>query len=109
MAKKGWTEETEVDGRLKMLLVIVDPLTGKHIKVLSAPYELTGQIDRRVRAHGRARFNKDGEAISVKVDSFVRLPEQHECPQIEDLHRAKINITNGQDSADYVREMRDRE
>lgn len=47
----------------------------------------------------------DGKPASLMVDSIRRLREQHELPQFGEGEA--INITDGMDSAEYVRRMRD--
>lgn len=115
----GYCDEAAVDGQLDTIsvhgspqFVIFDAITDRGVKCYFPDDQIGSVVDllkNRVRVYGTARFNKNDEVVSVEVDSFERLPEQDECPTIKDLHAAQINITGGEDAADYVRRLRDDE
>lgn len=116
-SKAGQIEDMCVDGRLEAVYVhggnpqfqVFDPITDKGVKCYFPDEDLDSVIDllkSRVRVYGLAKFNKKDEILSVQVDSFEKLPEQDEVPSIEELHDAKIDITGDEDSADYVRRIR---
>jgi hypothetical protein len=113
---------TELEGRLEELSVhgetpefrIYDILTGRSTECEFNPDDIDRVADliknkSRVRVRGLVRYDVLYRAASIKVESFVALREQRELPQMSDLHRAKINITGGMDSVEFVRGLRDAE
>lgn len=120
-APEFYYEDTELEGRLEVLSVhgtpdfwVYDPLTEQPTKCTFKPEDrerLAEMMKRptRVRVSGKAKFNREHRPISLEVESFARLRDQEELPQIRDLHRAGINITGGMSSVEYVRRMRDAE
>lgn len=113
---------TQLDGRLEQISVhggksefcIYDPLTDDRIRCefdreKVKVEEVGSLITKRIRITGNVRFNEYYRPVFVKVDSFTRLREQSELPQISDLHKANISITGPQDSVSYIEDLRDAE
>jgi len=63
----------------------------------------------RIVAFGTVTLGLDGKPKTIDVDDFKIIPPESELPNLEDLRRLGIDPTNGQNSADYVSEMRDEE
>jgi len=111
--------ETQLEGVLERVSVhgaltfsIFDLLNGRPTTCDFVDEQLPDVIEflrhrKRVRVTGRVKFNAKHAPISVEVERFEALPDAKELPQIADLHAAKIDITDGRDSVDYVGEMRD--
>lgn len=120
LGKRGYSVETSLDGWLDAIyahgeapnFLVFDPITDKGVPC-SFPTErldeVIGLLKNRVRVYGLAKFNKHDDVTSLVVDEFERLPNQDEVPTLDELHAAKLNITGGEDSADYIRRMRDEE
>lgn len=110
-------EDAQLEGRLEQLTVHGPPTFGIYDPISGTPVRCQFDEDRideaialiraRVRVTGMVRYNKKHVAVSVRVTNFVRLREQSELPQLSDLHKAGVNITGGQDSVAFVRDMRD--
>lgn len=116
----AYRAETSLDGRLDAIylhgenpqFLIWDPITDRSTRCYFSEQDVedvVGLLTNRVRVFGTARFNKRDEATSIEVDEFFRLPERGESPTLADLHAAGIDITGGEDAADYVRRLRDGE
>jgi hypothetical protein len=69
--------------------------------------EVYGAVRKRVVVTGRVKFNRDGDPISMKVESMRKRPDPATLPQFR--VGEEIDLTGGRDSAEYVREMRDAE
>ncbi len=110
MQLEGRLEEVSLHGTLTFS--IYDPITERGTECDFTDDQLPEVIDllrqrKRVRVTGRVKFNARHVPISVQVARFEALRDAKELPQIADLHAERIDITGGQDSADYVRELRD--
>lgn len=116
----SYSVEMSVDGRLDAIYVhgdkpeffVFDPVSDRGIKCLFPEEDIDrvlSLLQSRVRVYGDVRFNKRDEIVSVQVGDFERLPELKEVPSLGDLHSAGIDITGGEDAADYVNRMRDAE
>jgi hypothetical protein len=62
------------------------------------------ELPHRVRVYGETKYNRVGDPISIKVESIERLPEGKAPVQFDDLRG--IDITSGEDAADYVGRLR---
>jgi len=114
----GYVADASIDGNLDVIwahgdnpqFLVFDPINDRGVKCKFMEHDLATVVSllkHRVRVYGAARFNKYDEMTSIDVEDFHRLPELHEVPDIEELHSARINITNGESAADYVRRLRD--
>jgi hypothetical protein len=109
-------EYTFFRGRLNDILtshgahefVIRDLLTDKSITCIFPPeeHEKVGTLLlKRVEVHGKAKFTRKGEPISIEVADFDALPET----SLKISEAAGIDITGGMDAVDYVRKIRNGE
>lgn len=114
---ESYTTDTEIEGKLDTVsvhegseFVIYDGLTGRPTRCVfdqddfDRVIELLGD---RVYVYGSVRYSRKHEPLSMTVERFEKAPEQDELPAIEDLHRAGVNITGGDDPADFIRGLRD--
>ena len=108
---------TQIEGRLDDIaahseqprFVIYDPLTDAKIRCefnKDEVKDIRNLVTERVRVSGETKFDECHRPVEVKVKSYQKLREQSELPQIEDLHKANINITNGMDSVAFIEELR---
>jgi hypothetical protein len=110
---------TQLEGTLENIIThgrtefhIFDPITDRKVRCTfdrEKAHEVLSLGLKRVRVSGDVKFDENHRPIEVQVDSYERLRDQSELPQIADLHKAKINITGGKDSVEYVRGLRDAE
>jgi hypothetical protein len=116
----AYSADMAIDGRLDAIFVhgdrpqffVFDPITDKGIRCYFAEEhvdEIVQLLTDRVRVFGLARFNKLDEIVSMQVEDFERLPEQDEVPSLAELHAAQLNITAGEDAADFIRRLRNAE
>ncbi len=114
-----YDEEAELDGRLLDVslhpsvpqFAIYDPLTDRRVRCDFSDDRLSEVADllktrARLLVVGLAHYSQNNP-VSIKVRDFRRLREQNELPQVDDLRRAKIDITGGKLPEDYIRELRD--
>lgn len=88
-------------------LQIIDPKTDKIVECQISPEKaaaLVRYLRQRVTLHGKIRYNYAHEPLRIIVEDFE--PPVDKIPTLEDLHALKINITNGQDAADYIGRLR---
>lgn len=115
----GFSSNMELEGRLETVSVhgeqyfcIYDPLTGEPIRCTfdeSIDLKKISELmthHARVRVSGLVKYNKAGVPVNVRVGTYTELPEQKDLPQIKDVHAAGVNITQGVDSVEYIRKMR---
>ena len=120
IAPGPYTVMTELEGRIESISIhgrspdfcIYDPLTQHAIKCIFQDSDLDSVADlikerARVRVLGKAKYNNKHRPVSIEVQGFKALPEQDKLSQIADLHKANIDITEGVDSVDFVRGLRD--
>lgn len=83
---------------------VYDPLTDRGITCQFEDEQLVKvkeALPHRVAVYGRVRYNKLGEPVSIAVESFDKMSEpEHPSKSIP------INITDGMDAAEYVRQFR---
>lgn len=114
---KPYWSYTQIEGRLDDIaahsesprFIVYDPLTDAKIRCEFDKREIKNirnLVTERVRISGETKFDENHRPIEVKVESYKRLREQSELPQIADLHRAHINITGGKDSVSFIEEIR---
>ncbi len=90
--------------------VIFDPLTKKKIdcyfdeKYFEEIQALLSLEPYRVQVTGKARYDKNGNPTSIRVEQFRRLRNQKDLPQFKDL--AHINLTGDVDPTEYIRRLR---
>lgn len=105
----GKLEVVSVHGK-QPHFVIYDPLTKKKIdcyfdeedfEEIQAMLSLKPY---RVQVIGKARYDKKGNPISIRVEHFRRLRNQKDLPQFKDL--ANLNLTGGVDPTEYIRRLR---
>lgn len=60
---------------------------------------------KRVSVQGRIKYNREGKPLSVEVAGLRAFKDARDLPQLSDL--IGIDITGGQDSVSYIRELRD--
>jgi len=115
-AKSSYVDYHEIEGKLEDLSVhggnrfaIYDTVTGDRIECninesdIPRAYELLRQ---RVSVVGRVKYRK-GRPVEIDIDKFSKMPNRDELPQGEDIRG--INLTDGMESSEYIREMRDAE
>lgn len=106
---EGFLEILDVHGK-KQEMFIYDILTKEAIRCYfkkDIAKELGANITSRIRVFGDTKYRrKDHKPISVKVDRYEIPNKNNKLPTIIDLHKENINITNGMDSADFVRNLR---
>ena len=106
----GKLEVVSVHGK-QPHFVIFDPLTKKKIDCyFDEQYfeEIQAMLSLepyRVQVTGKARYDKNGNPTSIRVEQFRRLRNQKDLPQFKDL--AHINLTSGVDPTEYIRRLRD--
>lgn len=61
----------------------------------------------RVSVTGQITTDDLGNPVSIEVEKIEQLPDESECPQMEDLQAMDIDITGGVDSAAHVRRLRE--
>jgi hypothetical protein len=112
---KPHEEHGSMEGRLETLSVhggstfaIWDAMSGQriecHFPSTMLP-EAQEAFNRRVLVSGIIRYSSEGRAKSIIVEKLRPLRGQEELPQIDAIQ--PINITDGTDSAEYVRRLRD--
>lgn len=105
----GKLEVVSVHGT-QPLFVIYDPLTKKKIDCyFDEEYfeEIQAMLSlepHRVQVTGKARYDKNGNPISIRVENFKKLRNQKDLPQFKDL--AHINLTGDVDPTEYIRRLR---
>lgn len=62
---------------------------------------------RRVLARGVVAYNDESGAMRVKLNHLEVLPDAEELPTVTEMHGAVPDLTGGQDSVEYVRQLRD--
>lgn len=62
-------------------------------------------IEKRVSVHGKTEFNRFRQPMNMSVESIEIYPEINEIPKYKDL--PVLDITDGLNSYDFVRRMRD--
>jgi len=112
-------EYTQLEGTLENIIThgraefhIFDPITDRKVRCTfdkQKAQEVLALGLKRVRVTGDVKFDENHRPVEVQVDSYERLRDQSELPQLADLHKARINITGGRDSVEYVRGLRDAE
>jgi hypothetical protein len=88
-------------------LQIIDPKTDKIVDCQISPEKaesLVRYIRQRVTLYGKIRYNYAHEPIRIIVEEFDAPPDK--IPTLEELHNLNINITGGQDAADYIGRLR---
>lgn len=114
---KPYWSYTQIEGRLDDIaahsesprFIVYDPLTDAKIRCefdKSKIKNIRSLVTERVRISGETKFDENHRPVEVKVESYKRLREQSELPQIADLHKAHINITGGKDSVSFIEEIR---
>ena len=66
--------------------------------------EVKAALPRRVRVSGVTKYNRVGDPISMQVETIELLPGKEKLPQFDDL--SGIDITGGEDAAEYVGRLR---
>lgn len=113
-----YTEYGTVEGHLKGVeaqaagrdkIVLVDRLTGQELRCYFRSPEIERKVrdnwKRRVAITGEITIDRfSGEPVEMQVDDLVGLRGRDELPQLEDLQG--INITDGIESSEYVRGLR---
>jgi hypothetical protein len=84
-----------IEGRLRTVteggglhIVVQDALTLNNIRCYikdEQTEELLGAFRRRVAVYGEVRYRKDGQPLSIDVQEFRILKEQHELPKAKDV------------------------
>ena len=100
---EGTLETLSVHG--KAHFTIFDPITGKAVRCYFPSNKLEDAyraFNRRVTVTGKAKYNRMGNAVSISVEKIRELEGGVTTREMEG-----INITEGTDSAGYVRGLRD--
>lgn len=108
-----------IEGRLRQITVdprvgherssiqIVDRVSGNVVPCRLSPdmaQELAKLMRNRVVLYGTIRYDESHQPTRIQVESYDPIPEV--LPSLEDLHRIGVNITGGEDAADYVDHLR---
>ena len=102
--------ETLSDSKGKLTFKLLDPVTSVRITCEIAPDQLEEAkqaFPHRVVVYGRIKYNKDGVPLSIGVQQIRRLGLRSALPQPEDI--SPFDITDGVESAEYIRRLRDAE
>jgi hypothetical protein len=67
--------------------------------------KLTRHLRKRIVLYGMIRYNGQHVPQRIRVENFESISSE-QLPTLEDLHELGINITHGQDAADYLSKMR---
>lgn len=111
-------EETTIEGRLEVIsahngtkLSVWDVLTNTKVECLvndSQLEEAKAAFRKRVAITGRAKVTRRGKPVAIEVSSIRVLKEKAELPQAKDFEgTGRVDITDGMDSAKYIRGLRD--
>ena len=106
----GKLEVVSVHGR-QPHFIIFDPLTKKKIDCyFDEQYfeEIQAMLSLepyRVQVTGTAKYDRNGNPTSIRVEQFRKLRNQKDLPQFKDL--SHINLTGDIDPTEYVRRLRD--
>jgi hypothetical protein len=111
---------TELEGMLEIVskhnghkFAIFDTLTRRKTECIVSREQLNQALDTmkrefpRVSVFGKARYDSEGHPVEIVVESFEDLPGFDEV--IDPTAVQGINITDGVDSVDYIRSLRDAE
>ncbi len=88
-------------------LQLIDIDSGQLIECRLNPQQarkLGAFIGRRVVLYGAVRFNAQRLPQKISVEEYRVIKEK--LPTLEDLHAAKIDITGGEDAADFIAHLR---
>lgn len=105
----GKLEVVSVHGK-QPHFVIYDPLTKKKIdcffdeKDFEEIQAMLSLEPYRVEVTGRARYDKNGNPLSIQVEHYRKLRNQNELPQFKDL--AEIDLTGDLNPTEYIRRLR---
>lgn len=106
---EGYLKIIDVHGKTPEMC-IYDTLTNEAIKCIfdeNIVQELGANITKRIRVFGETTYRRiDHKPTSVEIDFYKILKNNDGLPTLRDLHDAGINITNGLDSVEFVRELR---
>jgi len=69
--------------------------------------EVKAALGSRVAVWGQARFSKEDDPTSIKVEDFRILPSMDQTIRLDQM--TSVDITNGVDPAEYIRRLRDGE
>lgn len=111
-------DRTTIIGRLETVSVhgkvpsftLYDPLLGTKIdcffqeKDFKEIQSYLSTKPNRVEVTGMARYNKQGNPISINVEQYRKLKNQDELPQFRDLEG--INLSGDLDPTEYIRRLR---
>lgn len=111
-------EQATLVGRLEVVsvhgkqphFVIYDPLTRKKIDCFFDEEnfeEIQAMLSLepyRVEVIGKARYDKNGNPLSIQVEHFRKIKNQGDLPQFKDL--ADIDLTNGINPTEYIQRLR---
>lgn len=88
-------------------LQIIDRRSNQIVNCSVSPEmaeSLTEHLRKRIVLFGMIRY-LGGVPQRIKVEQFEAIPTEP-LPTLEDLHELKINITNGEDAADFISRLR---
>lgn len=117
LRQKYYKEYTTLEGKLDSINIyqrrefsIYDALTD-HPTRCHFDQEQYGEayngLGRRVAVTGWVTYNRQDDPVSMRVDEIRYLRDSAELPRF--LEGEELDITGGEDSAEYVRRMRDAE
>ncbi|MBN2325658.1 MAG: hypothetical protein JXR73_00795 [Candidatus Omnitrophica bacterium] len=64
-------------------------------------------VEMRVSVFGKATYNRFNKPVQMNVERIEKCPSGDELPRLEDLHKFGNELTDGMDTYEYVRRMRD--
>lgn len=112
----AYQEWTTIDGELKRIewedtrprFVIVHALSGRRIRCEFAIEDLEkakAAFPHRVEVRGMLRYNAMRQPVSIDIEEFTQIPDEHDLPSLDDLRG--LNITGGLAPTEFIRRMRD--
>lgn len=110
--------DTTVEGSLETVTIhggeafdVFDQLTGTRMRCILPDgqiNEAVSALGKRVAVSGRAKFSDKGRPISIEVESIRVLRDKKDLPSASDFEgEGRLDITGGEDSAEFVRRLRD--
>lgn len=112
-----WEDYGSVDGTLEVVNLhsgyqcnVYDGLTGRRVQCYFRESDLDRvreALGRRVAVTGWVRYNRHGDVLSLRAESFDIFPDQKTLPTVDDILGIAPNLTGGVPAEVHVRRLRD--